>query len=456
MPLSPTLFRAYDVRGEYPETLDESVARAIGQAFALDVLQGKPGAIAVGRDGRLSSPCLAKALSDGLRAGGAEVIDIGLGPTPMLYFAAATLPVVAGVMVTGSHNPAHHNGFKFTAHGKPFFDTQITALYEAIQAGLPPAKIGGYRVESVREAYLATLIQQATLPDAVPLRVVWDAGNGAAGAVLDALVATVPGQHTVLFGEVDGTFPNHHPDPTVAENLQDLIAAVQHKGADFGVAFDGDGDRIGVVDAMGEILWGDELLALFAADVLRAAPGATVIADVKASQTLFDEVARLGGQPLMWKTGHSHIKAKMAETGAKLAGEMSGHVFFADRYYGFDDALYAALRLVGLVMRAGEPLTALRARLPKALATPELRFDCPDLRKFTVIEEVAARLADAGAEVCTVDGVRVTTPNGWWLLRASNTQAMLVARAESADEAGLNLLKEDLRAQLALSNVALP
>ena len=266
----------------------------------------------------------------------------------------------------------------------------------------------------------------------------------------------MPGTHTILNGEIDGRFPAHHPDPTVPKNLAQLIDAVHEKGADLGIAFDGDADRIGAVDGLGNILAGDQLLVVLARDVLRDHPGATIIADVKASQVLFDEVARAGGTPLMWRTGHSLIKAKMAETGAPLAGEMSGHIFFADRWYGFDDALYAAVRLLGIVARMKDSLADVRAALPHVLNTPELRFDCDDVRKFAVIDEVAARLKEAGASVSDIDGVRVNTADGWWLLRASNTQAVLVARAEAKDEAGLERLKAALSAQLQESGLAAP
>jgi phosphomannomutase len=288
------------------------------------------------------------------------------------------------------------------------------------------------------------------------LKVVWDNGNGAAGEILRRLVTTLPGEHRVLNGDIDGTFPAHHPDPTVPKNLEQLIAEVRAQGADLGIAFDGDADRIGAVDDQGNILAGDQLLVILARDVLRDHPGATIIADVKASQILFDEVARAGGKPLMWRTGHSLIKAKMAELGAPLAGEMSGHIFFADKWYGFDDALYAAIRLLGIVARMDGKLSAVRNALPHVVNTPELRFDCDDVRKFAVIEQVAERLRQANADVSDIDGVRVTTQDGWWLLRASNTQAVLVARAEAKTEAGLERLKQELVTQLEASGLTAP
>jgi phosphomannomutase len=288
------------------------------------------------------------------------------------------------------------------------------------------------------------------------LKVVWDNGNGAAGEVLQQLVAGLPGEHTVLNAAIDGRFPAHHPDPTVPKNLEQIIAAVHEHGADIGIAFDGDADRIGVVDDKGQILFGDQLLVILGRDILRDNPGATIIADVKASQVLFDEIARAGGTPLMWKTGHSLIKAKMAEIGSPLGGEMSGHVFFADRWYGFDDALYAAVRLLGIVARMDGTLSAVRDALPQVLNTPELRFDCDDRRKFAVVDEVAARLKAEGAKVANIDGVRVLTPDGWWLLRPSNTQAVLVARAEAKTPEGLERLKKALVSQLEASGLTAP
>ena len=317
------------------------------------------------------------------------------------------------------------------------------------------AEPGSVRDVDVMADYVARLLSDWDGGDRL-LNVVWDNGNGAAGEALERLVGSLPGRHTVLNAEIDGRFPAHHPDPTVAKNLQQLIAEVRARGADLGIAFDGDADRIGAVDNEGNILAGDQLLVVLARDVLRDRPGATIIADVKASQVLFDEVTAAGGTPLMWRTGHSLIKSKMAEIGSPLAGEMSGHIFFADRWYGFDDALYAAIRLLGIVARMGGTLAEVRAALPHVLNTPELRFDCADTRKFAVIEEVAGRLRQEGAQVSDIDGVRVSTPDGWWLLRASNTQAVLVARAEAKTDEGLARLKAALVGQLSASGLAAP
>jgi phosphomannomutase len=452
----PTTLREYDIRGIVGKTLHDVDAFAIGRVFGSIVAAGGGSTVAVGYDGRLSSPELEPQLVAGLMASGMKVLRIGRGPTPMLYFAATTLPTDGAIMVTGSHNPPDYNGFKMMLGRKPFFGLQIQVIGEKAAIGdVVPEAAGSETSIDVSANYVARLLKDWD-GGKQNLNVVWDNGNGAAGDILRLLVTKLPGKHTVLNGDVDGTFPAHHPDPTVAKNLKQLIDEVRVRGADIGIAFDGDADRIGAVDNKGNILAGDQLLVIMARDVLSAHPGATIIADVKASQVLFDEVAASGGVPLMWRTGHSLIKAKMAETGAPLAGEMSGHVFFADKWYGFDDALYAGVRLLGILTRMDGTLAEVRAALPHVLNTPELRFDCDDTRKFTVIEEVAARLRQVGATVSDIDGVRVTTPDGWWLLRASNTQAVLVARAEARDEAGLERLKAALVAQLEASGLAAP
>jgi phosphomannomutase len=451
----PTAIREYDIRGVMGRTLSADDAYAVGRGFGTVVKRAGGSKVAAGYDGRLSSPELEAAVVEGLSDCGLAVFRVGRGPTPMLYFAVRSLPTDGGVMVTGSHNPPEYNGFKMMLGKGAFHGQAIREIGEIAAAG---AYVGGPKgaVEErpVMAAYVDRLFQD--FRGKRPLAVVWDAGNGAAGEVMTKLAGRLPGRHVLMFGEIDGRFPNHHPDPTVPKNLVDLQARVAAERADLGIAFDGDGDRIGVVDGAGRILWGDQLMVLFAREVLEGMPGATVIADVKASQVLFDEIARAGGKPLMWRTGHSLIKAKMAETGAPLAGEMSGHIFFADRYYGYDDALYAAVRLLGIVSRGSESLAELRDRLPKVVNTPELRFPCSEERKFAVVEETAARLRRAGADMNDIDGVRVRTADGWWLLRASNTQDVLVARCEAANEAGLDRLKAALGAQLTASAVALP
>ena len=452
----PTSLREYDIRGVVGRTLSEDDAFAIGRCFGSVVARSDGKTVCVGYDGRLSSPSLEAALVRGLAASGMEALRIGRGPTPMLYYAATKLQTDGAVMVTGSHNPADYNGFKMMLGRKPFYGRQIHELGAMAAAGdVVPESAADSRSVEIADDYVARLLSDWDGGDRM-LKVVWDNGNGAAGDVLAKLVASLPGEHVVLNGTIDGTFPAHHPDPTVPKNLEQLISEVRRRKADVGIAFDGDADRIGLIDDAGNILFGDQLLVLLGRDVLKERPGATIIADVKASQVLFDEIARAGGNPLMWKTGHSLIKAKMAETGAPLAGEMSGHIFFADRWYGFDDALYAAVRTLGIIARMEGKLSEVRDALPQVINTPEVRFDCDDVRKFAVIEEVAARLRAEGAKVSETDGVRVLTEDGWWLLRASNTQAVLVARAEATTEPGLERLKAALVQQLTASGLHAP
>ena len=452
-----SVLREYDIRGIIGETLGPDDARAIGRSFATLLRQAGGSRVAVGYDGRISSPMLEHALVEGLTASGCDVVRIGLGPTPMLYYAEASAgDVDGGIQVTGSHNPANYNGFKLVFQGRPFFGADIQRLGELAAHGGWAHGAGSVERRDVLDQYVERLLEGLDGIDSgslAALKVGWDAGNGAAGPALERLVARLPGEHHVLHAQVDGHFPNHHPDPTVEANLADLKALVAGEGLNFGVAFDGDGDRIGAVDGTGRVVWGDQLLAIYAEDMLKQRPGATVIADVKASQALFDRVAVLGGQPLMWKSGHSLIKAKMKKVGAPLAGEMSGHVFFADSFYGFDDALFAAVRLMAACARLGRSLTELRSAMPPLHNTPELRFQVDEARKFAAIEEIATRIASAGAVADTTDGVRVTTADGWWLLRASNTQDVLVARAESNSAAGLARLLAQIDTQLALSGL---
>lgn len=446
-----SILREYDIRGLVGKTLFAEDAWAIGRSFGTRVRRAGGRTVAVGYDGRLSSPALEAALIRGLTETGIDVVRIGLGPTPMLYYAEAELDGVdGGIQITGSHNPPDHNGFKMVHAHAPLHGDGIRALGTLAEAGDWEGGAGHVRDVNVFDAYLDRLVRD------VPrhaFRIGWDAGNGAGGAVLAALVQRLPGEHHVLFTEIDGHFPNHHPDPTVEANLDDLRRLVVAKKLDFGVAFDGDADRLGAVDSKGRTLRGDQLLTILAKTLLKSSPGATVIADVKTSQSLFDTVATLGGVPVMWKTGHSLIKAKIRACGAQLGGEMTGHFFFADRWYGFDDGFYAALRLIEAVADQGGSLTELHDALPPLIATPELRFPVEDSRKFQVIEEVLARLTADGAEVNRADGARVRTSDGWWLLRASNTGAELVARAEAKDQAGLDRLLMQIDAQLVASGV---
>ena len=447
---NPTILREYDIRGIVGGTLTESDAYALGRTFGSQARDEGARRIAVGRDGRTHSGMLEAALIRGLNESGIDVLLVGQGPSPMLYFATHYLDVDGGIQVTGSHNPADYNGFKLLLKGRSVFGQEIQAIGRRAASGHWFEGSGTLEQVDIREAYVDRLLEGFS---GKPYRIGWDAGNGAAGPILDMLVDRLCGQHHTIFTTVDGTFPNHHPDPTVEKNLEHLKRLVIEKQLDFGIAFDGDGDRIGAVDGKGRVIWGDQLLMILAGPVLQANPGATLIADVKASQAFFDRVAELGGQPLMWKTGHSLIKSKMKETGAPLAGEMSGHIFFKHRWYGFDDALYAAVRLIEAVSESGESLTQIMDSMPKTTATPEMRFEVDESRKFAIVEEVRDRLLVDGAKVDATDGVRVATNDGWWLLRASNTQDVLVARAESSDQAGLDRLVAQIDDQLAKSGI---
>jgi len=446
----PTSLREYDIRGIVGKALGPADATAIGRGFATRVRRAGGTRVAVGYDGRTHSPLLEAALIEGLTASGVDVVRIGLGPTPMLYYAEATLEVDGGVQITGSHNPGDYNGFKMVLQHKPFFGADIQDLGKLAEAGDWEEGEGAVTNYEIMDDYTNRIMAGYA---GGAFKIGWDAGNGAAGPIVDRLVKMLPGEHHTIFTEVDGTFPNHHPDPTDEKNLEDLKKLVKDKGLDFGLAFDGDGDRIGAVDGEGRVVWGDQLLAILAEPVLREEPGATIIADVKASQALYDRIAELGGTPLMWKTGHSLIKTKMKETNSPLAGEMSGHIFFAHDYYGFDDALYAAIRLIRAVRVMGGSLTDIKSAMPVMVNTPEMRFQSSDDRKFKVVEEVLERLAASGADVNKTDGARVNTEDGWWLLRASNTQDVLVARAEAKDEAGLERLMAMINDQLAQSGV---
>jgi phosphomannomutase len=447
---NPTILREYDVRGIVGDTLTGADAYALGRGYAALATEEGARRIAVGRDGRTHSPELEAELVRGLTEGGLDVVRVGMGPSPMLYFATYHLGVDGGIQVTGSHNPSDYNGFKLLLKSRSVFGEEIQALGRRCAAGDWCEGQGSVEDADVTQAYVDRLVEDL---DAADFRVGWDAGNGAAGPILDRLVERLPGEHHTIFTEVDGRFPNHHPDPTVEANLADLKRLVANNQLDFGIAFDGDGDRIGAVDGKGRVIWGDQLLMILAKPVLDENPGATIIADVKASQTLFDRISEMGGTPLMWKTGHSLIKSKMKETGSPLAGEMSGHIFFKHRWYGFDDALYAGVRLIEAVSKSGRSLNQIMDEMPQSVSTPEMRFQVDESRKFAVVEEVLERLSSDGARVDPTDGARVSTEDGWWLLRASNTQDVLVARAEAQDEDGLERLVSQIDEQLAKSGV---
>lgn len=450
-----TSLREYDIRGIIGETLGNDDAYAIGRGFGTLIARAGGTAVATGYDGRTSSPMLEDALIEGLNDAGVSAISIGMGPTPMLYYAECVLEQVqGGIEITGSHNPANYNGFKMVFQGRPFFGADIQKLGAMAASGdwetATDDAVGNIERIDIIDEYVARLTKNFT---GSAMKIGWDAGNGAAGPVIEKLTANLPGEHHLLYTDVDGSFPNHHPDPTEEKNLADLKALVAEKNLDFGVAFDGDGDRIGAIDGQGRVIWGDQLLQIYAEDVLKSEPGSTIIADVKASQALYDRIAALGGKPLMWKTGHSLIKSKMKDVSSPLAGEMSGHVFFKHDYYGFDDAPYAAIRLIQAATNIGKSVTQLRSDMVEMINTPEMRFQVDESRKFTVIEEILERLAASGADVNNTDGARVNTDDGWWLLRASNTQDVLVARAEAKSKDGLERLMAQIDEQLALSGL---
>ena len=446
----PSALREYDVRGIVGKSLGPADATAIGRGFATRVRGIGGTRVAVGYDGRLSSPALEAALVAGLVAGGVDVVRIGLGPSPMLYYAEATLEVDGGIHVTGSHNPAEYNGFKMVLRHAPFFGDDIQDLAALAASGAWSEGAGVVTTVDLRDAYVGRLMAGYA---GGAFRIGWDTGNGAAGPVIEALVKLLPGEHHVIFAEVDGNFPNHHPDPTEESNLADLKRLVTENNLDFGLAFDGDGDRIGAVDALGRVIWGDQILSILVEPALREHPGAAIVADVKSSQALFDRITALGGKAVMAPTGHSLMKTAMTRTGAPLGGELSGHLFFAGDYYGFDDAAYAAVRLIRAVHLSGQSLTALHDAMPALVATPDLRFPVDDAEKFAVVDAVVARLARDGAVVDLTDGARVTTPDGWWLLRASNTQAMLTVRAEARTDDALASLLAAVDAHLAACGV---
>jgi phosphomannomutase len=447
---APEILREYDVRGRVGRNLSDADAHALGRGFATAVREAGGRRVAVGYDGRLTSPALEAALVAGLTASGVDVVRIGLCPTPMLYFAEATLEVDGGIQVTGSHNPPGDNGFKLVQQHRSFFGEAIQRLAARAAAGdwADGDRAGGagtVTTTDVTEPYVARLLAGHS---GGACRIAWDCGNGASGPVVERLTKLLPGEHHLLFTDVDGHFPHHHPDPTIEANLADLKRVVAANKLHFGVAFDGDGDRIGVVDADGRMIRADQLLAILAEPVLAGHPHATIVADVKASQALFDRIAALGGTPVMWKTGHSLMKEKIHDTGAPIGGEMSGHIFFGDELNGADDAHYAAIRLIAALDRAGAPLGDLVDRLPRYCNTPDIRIPVPEDRKLAIVADIHDRLKAEGATIDTTDGIRVTTDEGWWLLRASNTEAAVTLRAEAADEAGLARTMGDIEARL--------
>ncbi len=461
------IFREYDIRGIVKNELTPDVVEKIGRAYATIARERGVQTVAVGRDGRLTSPALRDQLLAGLMGAGLNVVDIGLCATPLLYFSLYHCEVNGGIMITGSHNAAEYNGFKMCVGKEALYGENIQRLKEIFDHEQFATGKGTLVQQSIIPEYLSFLNEQFSSVRADDLRVVIDCGNGAASLVAKEALEQMGCQVTGLFCDLDGHFPNHHPDPTVVENLSDLIDKVHETQAHVGIGYDGDADRIGVIDEQGGILWGDRLLLLFARDVLEEHPGSTFISEVKASQVFYDDIPKRGGRAIMWKTGHSIIKAKMKEEKAVLAGEMSGHVFFADRYYGYDDAIYASCRLVELLVKQKKPLSSLLSDVPQTVVTPEIRVDCSDDQKFQLVRAVTQRLQDIAStqdlstvtlpirELITIDGIRVRFDHGWGLIRASNTQPALVLRFEASSQEQLSQIREYLELQLSTISQAL-
>ena len=456
MTVSQSIFKAYDIRGIVGQTLNAEVARQIGQAFGSAALTKGQTAVVIGRDGRLSGPELSAALAAGLQAVGIDVIDLGVVATPMVYFGTHVLGTQSGVMVTGSHNPPDYNGFKMVLAGEAIHGETIQALYQAIVKNAFTSGAGSYRSHDIRKQYIDRIVGDAKL--ARPMKIAIDCGNGVAGAFAGELYRALGCEVTELFCEVDGTFPNHHPDPAHPENLQDLIRCLQETDNEIGLAFDGDGDRLGVVTRDGQIIYPDRQLMLFAADVLTRHPGREILYDVKCTRHLAPWISARGGQPLMWKTGHSLVKAKLRETGAPLGGEMSGHVFFKDRWYGFDDGLYAGARLLELLSREADPSAVLNA-LPQSISTPELQLKLQEGENFALIGKLQNDAKFPGAEqIITIDGLRIEYADGFGLMRSSNTTPVVVLRFEAETEQALARIQNEFRRVIlaARPDVALP
>ena len=449
--LHRSILRECDIRGVVAETLNNSDAYAIGKAFGTMIKRKSGKTVCVGFDGRLSSPDMTHAVVDGLVSTGLAVIRIGMGPTPMLYFAANVLNTHGGIMVTGSHNPADYNGFKMVMNNQPFFGEDIQKLARICAEGDYEEGKGFAIWCTLMEEYINRIADD--FDGLRGLKVAWDAANGATGPFIHGVTRLIDGEHIILNAKVDGTFPNHHPDPTAPECLQQLKDVVLTEKCDLGIVFNGDGDRLGVIDNKGEVLRADQLMIILSQDLLSNHPGAKIIADVESSNVLFEQIETMGGEPVMWRTGHSLIKKKLKECGALLAGEMSGHIYFNDRYYGFDDALYTAVRLLGILGRTKQSLAEKRELYPAVVNTPELRFTCEEDKKFKVIEEVKKRLLGKGLDINDIDGVRASYPNGWWLLRASNSEDVLIARCEASDQINLDIIKKELLMELSRSGV---
>lgn len=440
--MNTNIFREYDIRGIVGQHLTDETVAILGRAIGTFFNQNGAKRIAIGYDARVSSPGFCDLLTKGFNESGCDAVLIGMVPTPVLYHTVFTKPVDGGVMITGSHNPPDHNGFKICLGKSTLFGSQIQEIKNIAVSGDFASGEGTAESLDVLDGYIEDIVSRISLGGR-KLKAVVDGGNGMGGVTGVPVYEALGIELVKLFTEPDSNFPNHHPDPTVTENLEDTIRAVKETGADIGIAWDGDGDRIGVVDETGRIIWGDELMVLLSRSILAENPGATIIAEVKCSQNLFDDIAAHGGQPLMWKAGHSLIKAKMKETNAALAGEMSGHIFFADKFYGFDDATYAGARVLEILSKTDKRLSELLGDLPETFSTPELRVDCPDEKKFDVVERIAEEFAKTN-EVITIDGARILFEHGWGLVRASNTQAILVLRFEADSEENLAAIRREV------------
>ncbi|GAB4392062.1 MAG: hypothetical protein Tsb005_04490 [Gammaproteobacteria bacterium] len=437
--VAPSIFREYDIRGIVGDTLTHETAELLGLAIASEALAHNEDKIIVARDGRNSSPELMRSFIIGARATGCEVIDIGAVPTPLLYFATHTMASTSGVMITGSHNPPQYNGFKIVIAGDTLSGKRIQALYQRIVHKDFASGKGELRQANVIEPYQQRILRDIKI--AKPLKIVIDCGHGIAGDIAPGIFSALGCEVIPLYCEVDGDFPHHHPDPSDLANLQDLIAAVQARKADLGIAFDGDADRVGLVTNKGEVIWPDRLLMRLAIDVLKQNPGATIVFDVKCTSHLDEVIKQQGGRPLMWKTGHSLIKSKMRQEGALLAGEMSGHIYFADRWYGFDDGIYAALRIVEILSKINHSSSQVFSALPSNISTPEIRINVPEEKKFSLVERLKKIAQFPEARVNTIDGIRIDYPDGWGLIRASNTTPALIARFEASDIYTLERIK---------------
>ncbi len=426
--MNPQIFREYDIRGVVEKDLNPQLVKKLGQGYATYLSRFGKKKVVVGRDGRLSSPSLRDSLIQGLLAGGMEIIDIGVCPTPVFYFSLFHFDQEGGIMITGSHNPPEFNGFKVCLGKETIYGEEIQNLRRIIEEGNFVQGSGTISYKEIIPTYQDYLLQNIRLQRKI--KIVIDSGNGTAGAVAPKIFRSLGCEVEELFSEIDGRFPHHHPDPTIPENMKDLIAKVKETGAEVGFGYDGDADRIGVVDHLGNIIWGDQLLILFAREVLKHHPGATIVSEVKCSQNLYEDIARHGGRGIMWKAGHSLLKSKMKAEKALLGGEMSGHIFFADRYFGYDDAIYASGRLLEILSQTEKRIPELFSDLPKTYSTPEIRVECPDDIKFNLVEKVRDSFRQE-YPIVDVDGVRIIFPDGWGLVRASNTQPVLVLRFEA-------------------------